>query len=366
MATFLDGITGIFKANDLRAKILFTLAMIFVFRVGAHIPVPGVDVDLFRELISQAGIMLGFFDVISGGAFKSFAVFAMSIIPYINASIIMNLLTVVIPHLEQLSKEGDEGRKKITQYTRYFTVVLAFLQATGMSFMMSNYGVLTNPGVFSFLVIIFTLTAGTTMLMWLGEQITERGIGNGISLLIFAGIVSGLPAGMQNLYLQWQAGTINILNVLLLLVIGGLAISAIVAVQEGQRRIPVQYAKRVVGRRVYGGQSTHLPLKINPAGVIPVIFASSLLMFPEQLAQWFQNSTVANFYMQYFSWTTPAHTLIYALLIIGFTYFYTAVITNPVDMANNIKKYGGFIPGIRPGRPTAEFISRVMNRIVLA
>ena len=366
MASFVDGLKSAFKVSELRNKLLFTLGMIFIFRVGAHIPVPGVDVDAFRELISTAGVVLGFFDVISGGAFKSFSVFAMSIIPYINASIIMQLLTVVIPHLERLAKEGEEGRKKISQYTRYFTVILAFLQAIGMSVMMGRYNVLINPDIFSYVVIVFTLTAGTTMLMWLGEQITERGVGNGISLLIFAGIVSRLPSGIQNLYLQLEAGTVNILSLLLLFVIGGLVIAAVVAVQEGQRRIPVQYAKRVVGRRVYGGQSTHLPLKVNQAGVIPVIFASSLLMFPEQIANWFQGSAVGNFYLTYFGWNTPAHTLFYALLIIGFTYFYTAVITNPVDMADNIKKYGGFIPGIRPGRPTAEFISRVMSRITLA
>lgn len=366
MPQILDGLKGAFKVSELRTKLLFTLSMIFIFRVGAHIPVPGVDVDAFRELISTAGIILGFFDVISGGAFKSFSVFAMSIIPYINASIIMQLLTVVIPHLERLAKEGEEGRKKISQYTRYFTVVLAFLQAVGMSVMMGNYGVLHNPGFFSYAVIVFTLTAGTTLLMWIGEQITERGVGNGISLLIFAGIVSRLPSGIQNLYLQLEAGTINIFSLLILIVIGALVIAAVVAVQEGQRRIPVQYAKRVVGRRVYGGQTTHLPLKVNQAGVIPVIFASSLLMFPEQIARWFQGSAIAQFYVNYFGWNSAAHTILYALLIIGFTYFYTAVIMNPVDMADNIKKYGGFIPGIRPGRPTAEYIARVMNRITLA
>lgn len=366
MPQILDGLKGAFKVSELRTKLLFTLSMIFIFRVGAHIPVPGVDVDAFRELISTAGIILGFFDVISGGAFKSFSVFAMSIIPYINASIIMQLLTVVIPHLERLAKEGEEGRKKISQYTRYFTVILAFLQAVGMSVMMGNYGVLHNPGFFSYAVIVFTLTAGTTLLMWIGEQITERGVGNGISLLIFAGIVSRLPSGIQNLYLQLEAGTINVLSLLILLVIGALVIAAVVAVQEGQRRIPVQYAKRVVGRRVYGGQTTHLPLKVNQAGVIPVIFASSLLMFPEQIARWFQGSAIAQFYVNYFGWNSAAHTILYALLIIGFTYFYTAVIMNPVDMADNIKKYGGFIPGIRPGRPTAEYIARVMNRITLA
>lgn len=365
MSSLVDGLKGAFKVSELRTKLLFTLSMIFIFRLGAHIPVPGVDVAKFNELIAD-GMLFSFFDVISGGAFKSFSVFAMSIVPYINASIIMNLLTVVIPHLEKLAKEGEEGRKKISQYTRYFTVILAFLQAVGMSALMGKTGAISTPGFTSLAVIVITLVAGTTLLMWLGEQITERGIGNGISLLIFAGIVSRLPQGINNLYLQLQAGTINVLSLLLLVVIGALVIAAVVRVNEGQRRIPVQYAKRVVGRRVYGGQTTHLPLKVNQAGVIPVIFASSILMFPEQIASWFPNSTIAQFYVQWFGWGSAAHTAFYALLIIGFTYFYTAVIMNPVDVADNIKKYGGFLPGIRPGRPTAEYIARVMNRITLA
>jgi len=365
LVQILDGLRGAFKVSELRNKILFTLAMIFIFRLGTHVPVPGVDVAKFQALIGQ-GMLFGFFDVISGGAFKSFSVFAMSIVPYINASIIMQLLTVVIPHLEKLAKEGDEGRKKISQYTRYFTVILAFLQAVGMSAVMGRSGTLHNPGYPSYIVIIITLTAGTALLMWVGEQITEHGIGNGISLLIFAGIVSRLPSGISNLFMQLQAGTINVLSLLILVVIGALVVAAVVAVQEGQRRIPVQYAKRVVGRRVYGGQTTHLPLKVNQAGVIPVIFASSLLMFPAQIAQWFKGSAVADFFTQYFGWGTAPYTIAYALLIIGFTYFYTAVIMNPVDVADNIKKYGGFIPGIRPGRPTADYITRVMNKITLA
>ncbi|MEW5952240.1 MAG: preprotein translocase subunit SecY [Bacillota bacterium] len=359
----LESLKSALTVAELRNKLLFTLALLFVFRIGAHVPVPGVDVDTFRELIGT-GALLGFFDVISGGAFKNFSVFAMSITPYINASIIMQLLTVVIPHLERLAKEGDEGRKKITQYTRYFTVILAFIQAIGLSIFLKP--AIITPGIISYLVIAITLTAGTAFLMWLGEQITEKGIGNGISLIIFAGIVSSLPAGLENLYLQLTAGTINVFSVFALLIIGGLIIAGIVTVNEGQRRIPVQYAKRVVGRRVYGGQTTHLPLKVNQAGVIPVIFASSILMFPEQIMHWMSGSAIVAFLMKMFSWGSPLHTIVYALLIIGFTYFYTAVIMNPVDMADNIKKYGGFIPGIRPGRPTAEHIARVMGKITLA
>jgi preprotein translocase subunit SecY len=337
--------------------------MIFIFRLGAHVPVPGVNADKFAELV-RSGLIFGFFDVISGGALKNFSVFAMSITPYINASIIMQLLTVVIPHLERLSKEGEEGRKKITQYTRYFTVLLAFIQGLGM--VIGVKGSLYNPSIWSYLVVAITITAGTTFLMWIGEQITEKGIGNGISLLIFAGIVSRVPSGAVSIYQYLDAKTINIFSIILLVVIGALVIAGIVAVQEGQRRIPVQYAKRVVGRRVYGGQSTHLPLRVNQAGVIPVIFASSLMMFPESLAQWFAGSNISMMYVKYFGWGTALHTIAYALLIIGFTYFYTAVIMNPVDVADNIKKYGGFIPGLRPGRPTAEYISRVMSKVTLA
>ncbi|MCF8011755.1 MAG: preprotein translocase subunit SecY [Clostridiales bacterium] len=360
----LGSLQSVLKVTELRTKIIFTVLMFFIFRLGAHIPVPQVDVEAFRDLLGQ-GVFFSFFNTISGGAFKSFSLFAMSIIPYINASIIMQLLTVVIPHLERLSKEGEEGRKKISQYTRYFTVILAFLQAIGMSVILGNYGAIPNPNIGTYLVVAITLTAGTTFLMWLGEQITEKGIGNGISLLIFAGIISRLPSGINNIFMQLKAGTINIFSVLLLVLIGALVVAAVVAVHEGQRRIPVQYTKRVVGRRVYGGQTTHLPLKVNQAGVIPVIFASSIMLFPNQIAQWFQGSAAANWWLKMFSWGAPLHTIVYALLIIGFTYFYTAVIMNPVDVADNIKKYGGFIPGIRPGRPTAEFIARIMNRITL-
>ncbi|HQD76683.1 MAG TPA: preprotein translocase subunit SecY [Bacillota bacterium] len=358
----LDSLKNAVKVSELRTKLLFTLGMIFIFRLGAHIPIPGVNPERFAELVNS-GLIFGFFDVISGGALKNFAIFAMGITPYINASIIMQLLTVVIPHLERLNKEGPEGRKKITQYTRYLTVVLAFIQGLGMVIGVS--GSLQNPGPISYVTTALTITAGTTFLMWMGEQITDKGIGNGISLLIFAGIVSRVPQGAVRLIEYLNAGTINILSVVALVVIGALVIAGVVAINEGQRRIPVQYAKRVVGRRVYGGQTTHLPLRVNQAGVIPIIFASSLLMFPETVVQWFSGTAFANFYAQWLGWGTAAHTIIYALLIIGFTYFYTAVIMNPVDVADNIKKYGGFIPGLRPGRPTAEYIARIMSRITL-
>ncbi len=359
----LESFKSAFKVSELRTKLLYTLGMIFIFRLGAHIPVPGVVPERFAELVNS-GAIFGFFDIISGGALKNFSVFAMGIMPYINASIILQLLTVVIPHLEKLHKEGEEGRKKISQYTRYLTVVLAFIQGIGMVVGVS--GSMQNPGPIAFVMAALTITAGTTFLMWMGEQITERGIGNGISLLIFAGIVSRLPSGAASLGEYLNAGTINIFSLIVLVIIAALVIACVVAVQEGQRRIPVRYAKRVVGRRVYGGQTTHLPLRVNQAGVMPIIFASSLLMFPETIVNMFQGSAVATFYSTYLGWGSAAHTLIYALLIIGFTYFYTAVVMNPNDVADNIKKYGGFIPGLRPGRPTAEFITKIMSRVTFS
>ena len=358
----INSLMSALKIGDLRQKLLFTLLMLFVFRLGAHVPVPGINTEVFSNMVSQ-GALFGFFDVISGGAFKKFSVFAMSITPYINASIIMQLLTVVVPHLERLAKEGEEGRRKITQYTRYLTVVLAFVQAIGMSVALKNAFI--KPSLEQYLLVSLTLTAGTAFLMWIGEQITEKGIGNGISLLIFAGIVSRVPSGVVRTVEYIQAGTINYFNLILLVAIGALVIAGIVLINEGQRRIPVQYAKRVVGRRVYGGQSTHIPLRVNQAGVIPVIFASSILMFPQQLVQWFSSGNISAWYTTYFEWGTFLHTIIYALLVIGFTFFYTTVIMNPSDVAENIKKYGGFIPGIRPGRPTAEYISKVMNKVTL-
>ncbi|NLJ76940.1 MAG: preprotein translocase subunit SecY [Peptococcaceae bacterium] len=352
-----------FKVSELRTKLLYTLGMLFIFRLGAHIPVPGVNPERFADLVNS-GVIFGFFDIISGGALRNFSVFAMGIMPYINASIILNLLTVVIPHLDKLKKEGEEGRKKISQYTRYLTVVLAFIQGIGM--VVGVGGSLQHPSAVTYAITALTITAGTTFLMWMGEQITERGIGNGISLLIFAGIVSRVPQGAARLGEYLNAGTITVFSLILLAVIAALVVAAVVAVQEGQRRIPVRYAKRVVGRRVYGGQTTHLPLKVNQAGVMPIIFASSLLMFPETIIKMFQGSAVANFYGTYLGWGTAAHTMLFALLVIGFTYFYTAVVMNPADVADNIKKYGGFIPGLRPGRPTAEYISRIMSRVTLS
>lgn len=366
-----ESIASAWKLGDLRRKVLFTLLMFLVFRIGAHVPVPGINHDVLSEMLS--GQFFGFFDVISGGAFRKLSVFAMSITPYINASIIIQLLTIVIPKLEQLSKEGEAGRKIITQYTRYGTVVLGFIQAIGMAIALGRPTSLTggatallHPGIGSYLLISITLTAGTAVLMWLGELITEKGIGNGISLIIFAGIVSRLPAGAVNAFTQLQAGTISIWSVGMLVILGLLVIAAVVAVNEGQRRIPVQYAKRVMGRKVYGGQSTHIPLRVNQAGVIPIIFAMSILMFPVQIAQWLTRYPIAQWITSNLQFGTWLNSILYALLIIFFTYFYTAIVFNPMDVADNLKKYGGFVPGLRPGRPTGEYINRVLTKLTLA
>ncbi|MBS3976381.1 MAG: preprotein translocase subunit SecY [Syntrophomonadaceae bacterium] len=360
-------IASAWKIPDLKKKILFTLAMFLVFRLGAHVPVPGIDIARMEELI-RGGALLGFFDVITGGSLKRFSVFAMGIMPYINASIIMNLLTVVIPALEKLAKEGEEGRKKIVQFTRYGTIILGFVQATGMALFLGRTSppILLDTSLMSYVVTIITLTAGTAFLMWLGELITERGIGNGISLIIFAGIVAGLPTAVVNIYQYLLAGTINIFAALVFGALGLLLIAAVVAIHEGQRRIPVQYAKRVVGRKVYGGQSTHIPLKVNQAGVIPVIFAMSILLFPSTIAAWFPANWFAQWITRIFDGISFPYMFMYGLLIIFFTYFYTAITFNPQDVADNMKKHGGFIPGYRPGRPTAEFVERVLSRITMA
>lgn len=356
-----SALANILKITELRQKVVFTLAMFLVFRAGTHVPVPGVNASVIEQLFTQ-GNLFGLLDLFSGGALSKFSVFAMSITPYINASIIMSLLQVVVPKFEQWAKEGEEGRKKISQITRYGTVVLGFIQAIGMAFGLRD--AIINPGAGSILLIALTLTAGTVFLMWLGEQITEKGIGNGISLIIFAGIVSRLPDGLYVIYEYLKAGTISYFNLLLFLIIAVAMIVFVIAIQQGQRKIPVQYAKRVVGRKMYGGHSSHIPLKVNQAGVIPIIFASSVLMFPPTIAQFIEIGwvkTVAG----WFAWGTPLQTTLYALLIVFFTYFYTAVTLNIADMAENMKKYGGFIPGLRPGKPTAEYLDRVVTRITL-
>lgn len=334
-----------------------------VFRVGAHIPAPGVDPNRIQFLF-EAGSLFGLLDVIAGGAMSAVSLFAMGIMPYINASIIMQLLTVVVPKFEEWSKEGDEGRKKLTQVTRYGTVVLAFIQGFGTAAVLSRNGAVLAPGIGPMALIALTLTAGTAFLMWLGEQITEYGIGNGISLIIFAGIVSRLPQGLWNIVELTRAGAINILNLVLLLVLGLAVIVAVIWIHEGQRRIPVQYSKRVVGRRVYGGQSSHIPIRVNMAGVIPVIFASSILALPPTVAA-FIDRPWAQSLAEVMAFGSVLHTSLYAIFIIFFTYFYTAIQFNPADVADNLRRHGGYIPGIRPGRPTAEHLDKVIIRLTL-
>lgn len=351
-----------FRIQDLRKRIFFTFWMLVILRIGTHISVPGLDPRAIAELFKE-GTIFSFLDLFSGGAFKQFSIFAMSVTPYVNASIIVQLLTIVIPSWEKLQKEGPEGQKKLNQYMRYGTVILALIQAYGMA--VSFRQAVIAPSFWNYTLIALTLTAGTAFVMWLGEQITEKGIGNGISLIIFAGIVSRLPAGLGNGLALLRAGRISILNVLILVVIGLLVIAAVVAIQEGQRKVPVQYAKRVVGRRMYGGQSTVIPLRVNAAGVIPVIFASSVLTFVPTIASlinkpWPWLKTLANVNYRGF-W----YNFFYFILIVFFTYFYTAITTNPRDIANNMQKYGGFIPGIRPGKPTADYLDRIVTRITL-
>jgi preprotein translocase subunit SecY len=367
----LTGFQNIGKIPELKQRILTTLLLLAVYRVGAHIPTPGINNDALAAFFRAAqGTLLGLFDMFSGGALRQLSVFALGIMPYISASIILQLLTVVIPHLEKLSKEGEAGRRKITQYTRYGTVVLSIIQgfgiAVGLESMTGPGGemVVLAPGWGFRLITVITLTAGTAFIMWLGEQITERGIGNGISLIIFSGIVAGIPNAFENTIRLMRTGEMSIFVLLVILLTMVAVVGCIIFVERGQRRIPVQYAKRVVGRRVYGGQNTHIPLKINTSGVIPPIFASSIIMFP---------ATVANFID--IGWVkaaaeamSPGHwlnTLLYVAFIVFFCFFYTAIVFNPADVAENMKKYGGFVPGIRPGRPTAEYIDKVLSRITL-
>lgn len=355
-----ETVRNAWKIGELRQRILFTLAMLVIFRIGAHVPVPGINPEALREFF-QEDTLFGFYNVIAGGALSNFTIFAMGIMPYINASIIMQLLTVVVPKFKQWSEEGVEGRKKMMQVIRYGTVFLAFLQATGMTFSIMRPAVIDHSTL-SYVIIIISLTAGTAFLMWLGELITENGIGNGISLLIFGGIVAGLPPSVGQTIELLRLGELSfvvlipILLVLLSLIVG------IVAMDVSRRRIPVQYAKRVVGRRVYGGQSTHIPLKINQAGVIPVIFASAILMFPATIAM-FIDHPIAQSIAAALSWGTVLNTALYAVFIILFTFFYTAIQFDPMKIAGDVKKHGGFIPGLRPGRPTAEYLSRVSTRL---
>jgi preprotein translocase subunit SecY len=366
-----SGFGNIFRIPELRRRIFFTAALLSVYRVGVYVPTPGINTDALKDLFAQmAGTIVGIFNMFSGGALEQLSVFALGIMPYISASIILQLLTVVIPHLEELKKEGEQGRKKITQYTRYGTIVLSIIQGFGIAFGLegqtspTGVPIVFDPGWGFRLMTVLTLTAGTSFIMWLGEQITERGIGNGISLIIFAGIVARMPAAIANTFRLIQQDEMGIFGLVIIAVLMVGVIGFIIFVEQGQRRIPVQYAKRVVGRRMYGGQSTHLPLKINSAGVIPAIFASSIIMFPATIGQF----TDVGWLTAISNAMRPDglyYNLLYVGFIIFFCYFYTAVTFNPVDVADNMKKHGGFIPGIRPGKRTADYIDRVLTRITL-
>ncbi len=357
------------KVPDIRKKILFTLFMLVIFRLGSCIPVPGINQDILKQVFNadDAGIF-GLFNMFSGGAFQNFTIFALGITPYITASIILQLLTIAIPRLEALAKEGSEGKKKIAQYTRYLTVVLALVQAIGMTLGLFRKAIM-NYNAVNIILIVMVLTAGTAFLMWLGEQINENGIGNGISLLIFGGIISRIPNTIMSTWSNLSKGLVSWLAVGLFVVFALVVILVIIEIQQGTRKIPVQYAKRVVGRKMYGGQSTHIPLKVNQAGVIPVIFAISLLQFPLTLVYFIPNSGFAAVMNKWLSPTgTPGfaiYGILEVILILFFTYFYTAVTFNPLEVADNMKANGGFIPGIRPGKPTVEYLNKVMSRITI-
>ncbi len=352
---------------DIRKKIIFTLLMLLIFRIGSQIPVPGIDREILAQTFDSETGLFALFNLFSGGAFSNFTIFALSITPYITATIILQLLTIAIPSLERLAREGTEGRKKVAQYTRYLTVVLAIIQAIGVSIGLFRQALISTD-VFSVAVIVLVLTAGTAFLMWLGEQINEHGIGNGISLIIFTGIIARLPSALQEIWVKLQDGSMSVVTLILFAVFGILVIVGIIEVQQGQRRIPVQYAKRVVGRKMYGGQATHIPLKVNQAGVIPVIFAMSFLQFPLTITYFMDSESGAAAWIQ--KWLSPmgspgiwVYAVFNILLIVFFTYFYTSVTFNPVEVAQNMKANGGFIPGIRPGKATVEYLNRVMTRI---
>jgi len=367
----IESLRNIFAIPDLRKRLMFTFGLLAVYRIGCHIPTPGVDPQALIEFMtSMQSTFLGFVNTFTGGSLERVAVFALGIMPYITSSIILQLLTVVWPYLEKLSKEGELGRKKITQYTRYGTVLVSIIQSTGIALFLEKTttpggaALVPSPGWAFRLLTILTLTTGCAFIMWLGEQISERGIGNGISLIIFAGIVVGLPSAVASTVAGIRSNELSIIGILILIAFMVLVVAFIVYMERAQRRIPVQYAKRMVGRKVYGGQSTYLPLRVNTAGVIPVIFASSLMALPATAAQMFQAPWLQKIADQ-LAWGQPLHYLLYVVGIIFFSYFYISIIFNPSDLAENMRKYGSFIPGIRSGKKTAEYIDRILTRISL-
>jgi len=375
MNRFLQALTNLFRVEDLRKRVLFTLGLLAVYRIGAHIPTPGINNAVLDQLFQQAqGTALGIFDLFSGGTFRRMTIFALGIMPYITSSIILQLMTVVFPYLERLQKEGELGRRKITQYTRYLTIALSIIQslsiaATLQAQNVNGQSLVYHPGLTFTLITVLTLTTGSAFIMWLGEQISERGIGNGMSLIIFVGIVVGLPRAIFDLYEKSRTGAwgaFTPLAIILLLVLMAAVVAFIVLVEQGQRRIPVQYAKRVVGRRVMGGQSTYLPLRVNSGGVIPPIFASSLLALPATLALVFGSRwAFVKDFADKVKWGEPLYTVLYVTLILLFAFFYVGIVFNPTELADNMRKNGGFIPGIRPGRNTSEYVSRILKRLTL-
>ena len=365
----LKTIAQAWKVAEIRSKMIFTLLMLVVFRIGSNIPVPNIDRSVLSEMFTGETGLFDLFDLFSGGSFSNFTIFALSITPYITASIIVQLLTIAFPYFERLAKEGMEGRKKMAQITRYMTVVLALVQAIGLTVGLFRQAVI-DTGVFSIIVVVLVLTAGTAFLMWLGEQINERGVGNGISLLIFGGIVARIPSGIRTVVTSYQDGALTLVTIILLIIAAVLVTAGVVLIQEGQRRIPVQYAKRVVGRKMYGGQSTHIPIKVNQSGVIPIIFALSLLQFPLTITYFL--SADNGFSTWVTKWLSPSgnpgvwvYGVLNVVLIIFFTYFYTGITFNPQEVANNMKANGGFIPGIRPGKATEDYLNKVMSRVTI-
>ncbi|MGO9240970.1 MAG: preprotein translocase subunit SecY [Bryobacteraceae bacterium] len=370
MQKFFEALANVFKVSELRTRVLFTLGLLAVYRLGASVPIPGVDAIRFEEFVNRsAGSLFGFLDMFSGGQFRRLTVFALGIMPYITASIVLQLLTVVVPTLEKLQKEGELGRRKITQWTRYLTIGLSMMQSLFIATALQRQGnFVLNPGVAFVLQTMLTLTAGTAFIMWLGEQITERGIGNGMSLIIFAGIVAGLPAAVAQIYRNtFVTGQWHPLQMILILAAMVLVVAFIVLVERGERRIPVQYAKRVVGRRMLGGQSTHMPLKVNAGGVIPVIFASSLLAFPLTLLNVpaLANNSWISSTLRSMGYGEPLYVLLFIVLIVFFSFFYVSIIFNPNEAADNMRRYGGFIPGIRPGKNTADYMNAILSRITV-
>ena len=353
------------RVPEIRSKMVFTLLMLVVFRIGSNIPVPGINREVLAQVFSGETGLFDLFDLFTGGSFSQFTIFALGITPYITASIIVQLLTIAFPYFERLAKEGQEGRKKMAQITRYLTVVLALVQATGLVGLFRQAIMDQTP--FTFAVIILVLTAGTAFLMWLGEKINENGIGNGISLIIFGGIVSRIPSALRSMFTQFTEGTLGIISIILFAIFAVVVILGVIEVQQGTRRIPVQYAKRVVGRKMYGGQSTHIPLKVNQAGVIPVIFSLSILQFPLTITYFFPGTGFTDFVTEWLSPAGMPGVLVYSvmnvMLIVAFNYFYTAITFNPVEVAENLKANGGFVPGIRPGKATVDYLTKVMARL---